>query len=628
MRYLILGTAGHVDHGKTELVRALTGHDTDRLKEEKERGISIELGFAPLPLDDNHFLGLIDVPGHERFVKHMVAGAGGLDLAMLLVAADEGVMPQTEEHMEVLKSLSISGGLVVISKCDLASDDTMEILKGEVAELTAGTFLEGARVIKTSAKTGEGIEALRAELSRLAALAPARDSSGPFRQPVDRVFHQKGIGVVVTGTCYSGRVAPGDSLELLPGGRSARVRALQSFGRKRDQGRAGERLAIALQGVKLDQVSRGDVLATPGRFTAATALDVRARLASYHKFEVKNRERVRVHHGAREVLGRIVLLEHDVLRSGENGLAQLKLESPLVTAADDHIVIRKYSPSRVIGGGVVLDPNAGRQKRFDQSGIERLELREQGDPADVLLKAIESAGLAGVSARDQDPGIVKQLVEGETVVRVDRTLFHGVVLDRLARAIDRMSSEYVRSRRLRWGVDKEELRQKVKFPHGTPLFNRVLDTLCAGHPIFVRGNRVRSGSKDIDLPAETKKHLAALDAFILKQGMAFPRRRDVEAHWSGNELFVDAVDFLRERGRVVEVGDDGLVHKSALDRCVKTLDGLFSQQDEVSVGDVKEALGLTRKHTIPILEMFDANRITTRVGNARARGPKFPTTNS
>jgi selenocysteine-specific elongation factor len=623
MRHLILGTAGHVDHGKTELVKALTGRDTDRLKEEKERGISIELGFAPLPLDEGTFLGIVDVPGHERFVKHMVAGAGGIDLAMLLVAADEGVMPQTEEHVEVLRSLGVRKGVVVISKRDLASDETMEILREEIADLVRGTFLEGAPTVETSVKTGEGIDALKKTLQQLAAGVSTRDTGGPFRQPVDRVFHKKGIGVVITGSCVSGRVRVGDSLELLPRGLATRVRELQSFNEKRAEGHAGERLAVALQGVRLEDVSRGDTLVTPGRFLPAHAIDARVHLASYYDFELKNRERVRIHHGASEVLGRVILLERDVMKSGENSLVQIRLEKPLVPAQGDHFVLRKYSPAKVIGGGLIVDPHPERHARRDADAIERLVLRERGDPAEVLARSIELAGLEGIAKTATDGRLRRALVEAGEVVELEGVLFHRAALDGLSELVEDLTGAHQARNPLQWGMDKEELRQKSRFPHGTPLFNKVLETLGTFRPIFVKGNRVRSGAAEMTLSESARNELTQLADQTRAAGVAFLSKAELKRDWRGRHRFADAVQYLKDSGELFDV-DEGLIHRDALDRCIGVLRDLFGERREISVPDVKDALGLTRKHVIPLLEMLDGKRITVRAGNNRIKGPDFP----
>lgn len=618
-RHLILGTAGHVDHGKTELVRALTGHDTDRLKEEKERGISIELGFAPLPLSDDVFVGIIDVPGHERFVRQMVAGAGGVDLGMLLVAADEGVMPQTREHLEVLRALGLRHGLVVISKSDLASDETLPLLKEEIAELVLGTFLDDAPVVLVSARTGAGIAELRAVLLDLARSVDNRDAGGPFRLAVDRVFHQKGIGVVVTGSCYSGRVAVGDELDLLPSGVRVRVREVQSFGAKRSEGVAGERLAIALHGVKLEEIARGDMLATPDRFVPSDTVDARIALAPGADIEVKNRERVRIHHGARELLGRVVLLETDVVKAGESALAQLRLESPMVAGAGDRIVIRKYSPSRVIGGGIVIDARADKHRRGDATVVERLRIREEGDPRTVLAKMIERAGPAGLAEADADATVAASLVAENEIAAVAGRFYHRRILDDLAaRAIAFAESHQARYP-LQWGVGKEELRQRLSFPHPAATFNRVIEALGATHPLFVRGDRVRAGTPDIAFPPALRRAIDDLNATIRAAGIAFPSRTEAERAWSSRDRVQDALQYLRDAGEIVEIGE-GVMHVSALAACVDAVRAVFADKGELAVSDLRDALGVTRKHAVPLLEFLDARRITVRRGDVRVPG--------
>jgi len=596
--------------------------DTDRLKEEKARGISIELGFAPLALDAHTFIGIVDVPGHERFVKQMVSGAGGIDFGMLLVAADEGVMPQTQEHMEVLSALGVARGVVVISKCDLAASDTMALLREEIAELTRGTFLEKAPIVETSARSGHGLDALRDALRALAADARERSADGPFRLAVDRVFHSRGIGVVVTGSCYSGHVRTGDALELLPSGKAVRIRELQSFGAVRDEGRAGERLALALQGVKLDEVRRGDMVVTSGRFAATRVLDARVRVAAYQSFEIKNRERVRVHHGAREALGRIILLDTEVLQAGRDALAQIRLESALVPAPGDRFVVRKYSPARVAGGGVVLDAAPGRHRRFDESVLERLRVGERGDPLSILRKQLEAAGATGIAVADV-PEAAGALVDGGEALWVADRLYAAGVVDEMGARIDALVAGHLDAHPLQWGMDKEELRRRAGFPHTTQAFNRLLEVLSGRRSLFVRESRVRTGSPEISLPPAARRAVDALGERIRAAGVTFPARAELEAAWTEPGRFSDALQLLREAGEVVDVGE-GVIHREALAEALSALQALFSRQPEIAVGDVKGALGLTRKHAIPLLEHFDRMHITRRAGDARVRGPSFP----
>jgi len=621
-RRLILGTAGHVDHGKTELVNALTGVDTDRLKEEKERGISIELGFAPLRLGDDIVLGVVDVPGHERFVKQMVAGAGGIDLAILVIAADEGVMPQTREHLEVLRALDVRHGAVVFSKKDLSSDDMMILLREEVDELVRGTFLEDAPVIETSAKTADGLPELRAALTTICENIPERSVSGPFRLAVDRVFGKQGIGVVVTGSGYSGTINVGDSLELLPSKKAVRVRAIQSFGEQRERGFAGERLAIALQGRKLGDLPRGEMLVTPSCFEEGYMVDARIHVAEYGDFEIKQRERVRVHHGAREVFGRIVLLNEEVLKSGDDAFVQLRLEKPIVSGKGDFIVLRKYSPSRVIGGGRVLDPSPKKHRRFDETVIAELAMREKGDPTELAGRAIADTGLSGVKIGEVDPSAVETLAHAGKVTILDDRVYTTHVLQNLASDAHKIVEAFVRAHPLRRGIDKEELRQKVSFP--TPkTFNRVLEVLGKFKPLHASDKYVRTEGADVAVSDSEKAAVDSLERAIKTAWFLFPRHSEMASSWRGRHSLADALQYLRDEGRITRIADDRDMHTDALNECLGAIDKWFSENDELGVQDFKSLFGMTRKNAIPLLEYMDARRITVRRGDTRSRGPEL-----
>lgn len=622
-RRFILGTAGHVDHGKTELVKSLTGWDTDRLKEEKERGISIELGFAPLRLGDDTIIGIVDVPGHERFVKNMVAGAGGIDMAMLVIAADEGVMPQTREHMEVLRSLSVSTGVVAVSKIDLAGDDLAAMVMDDVAELVRGTFLEDAPVVTTSVKTGEGLGELKKVLRGLTEKVPSRDATGPFRLAVDRVFHKQGIGVVVTGSCYSGTLSIGDGLELLPSKKPVRVREIQSFGEGRETGYAGERLAIALQGIKPPDVGRGDMIVTPSKFVVSYMLDARLHIAVYGKFRLKHRERVRIHHGAREVLGRVVLLEQEELRSGDSSLVQMRLEKPIVAGEGDFFVVRKYSPARVLGGGRIIDPRAAKHRLRDPAAVRNLRLAEGGDPKEKLIKAVENTGLNGVDKNEFDEGEVRELIEAGDIMAIEGRLFHRTSVQELGEEICELARAYVAAHPLRIGIDKEELRQKVRFPHPAPLFNRVLEAIGRFRDIRIIDNRVRTDSGEAQLPPELSAELDRLERIIKESGLLFQRQSDIAKRWGGTSNFSDAFQYLRGKGVVHKIAEDGYVHQEHLSSCVRRLIEWFDENATLSVPEFKDLFGLTRKHAVPLLEHLDAAKMTVRRESVRVRGPNL-----
>jgi selenocysteine-specific elongation factor len=621
MRRFILGTAGHVDHGKTALIKALTGKDTDRLKEERERGISIELGFAPFQVDDETFCGVIDVPGHERFIKNMVAGAGGIDIALLVIAADESVMPQTREHLDVLQSLGIAHGIIVITKIDLATEDMVEVLKSEVQDLVEGTMLEDAEIVSTSVKTGAGIDALKSAIARLCRVIQARDRSGPFRLPVDRAFIREGIGLVVTGSCYSGSVSVGDYLDLLPSEKKVRIRELQSFDEKRTSGHAGERLAMALQGVKAGEVKRGDVLVTPSHFLVSHMIDARITLSAFENSELENRQRVRLHHGAREVLGRVVLLDREALGSGEKGLVQLRLEQPIVAGAGDRFVIRRYSPARVLGGGTILDPNPPKHKRFDAAAIEHLLLLEKGNAGDIRLKAVLDAGLDGFDAGNLPDEQSQELLSRDDVIAVEGILFHRRALDRLADRISDIAGAYCREHPLSFGIDKEELRQKLRFSRSKAVFNGLLDVLPRYASVFLRGNRVRTGTPELIVPAGLAKDLERLEATVREAGVLFPVVDDLARQWRGASDFQEALQYLKETGAVVKIADRGVIHAETIERCIDRVRIFFESNRELSVGEFKDAFNVSRKHAIPLLEYMDEHKITVRTGDARIQGP-------
>ena len=424
MKRIIVGTAGHIDHGKTSLVRALTGVDADRLKEEKERGITIDIGFADLTVGDTHF-GFVDVPGHERFVKNMLAGAHGIDLVMLIVAADESVMPQTREHFDICRLLEVKSGLIVLTKIDMVDEELADLVEEEVTEYVAGSFLENAPIVRVSSKTEQGIEDLKKALSQLANKATPRDANAISRLPIDRVFTIKGFGTVITGTLISGLIKSGEELELLPSdARISKVRGLQVHGKSTTEARAGERTAINLQGIDVAEVSRGQVLAPAGRLAASSMLDVNLQLLKTASKSLKSRARVRLHHGTSEVIARVILLGQSELLAGQNCYAQLRLESPLLTLPTDRFIVRSYSPSMTIGGGVIVDSIPAKHRlRNAPEVIGQLEKLKSAEPLERLILLIENAGTQGmnqaslVARSGASDAEIKQAMESATKSR-------------------------------------------------------------------------------------------------------------------------------------------------------------------------------------------------------------------
>ncbi|MCP4293770.1 MAG: selenocysteine-specific translation elongation factor [bacterium] len=628
-RHFILGAAGHVDHGKTALITALTGTHTDRLKEERERGISIELGFAEFELSDGLKLGVVDMPGHEKFVKQMVSGAGGVDLAFLVVAADEGVMPQTVEHLEILDSLAVASGVVVMTKTDLVDEDILAVATEEALELVEGTFLEGKPVVPVSAHTGAGLDDLKAALEGEALALPQRKEEGFFRMPVDRIFTLPGAGVVVTGTCWSGSVKPGDKLVVQPTGDKIRVREVQVHGVKADQGASGQRLALALHGVKKDEMERGFQIVEAKAVEPTRRLDIRVNVMSHYKGIIKNRQRVHVHHAGREVLGRIVLLdEHELGGDGgpRKGLAQMHLESDLIAVRDDRLVLRFYSPVVSIAGGVVLDANPVPHKRFDEKVSEILLIMEEGDTGDLFRQNLKDAGLKGLPVAEA----MGHQDDPEAMV-VGKRIYLRELLAELGQKIVTMVSEYGTRFPLRLGIPKEEARRKMKFKSGAAEWNAICRALGQEDSWQVLDDRIvlsEAGPPlNTAMEVAVQKVIGELLAFALdwpgldNWAEESPTFREAASQPELKEFKTPEVSrYLVDHKYAVAINNDYLVSHQAFEELLQKLRAHFSAEGELAFAVFREISGLTRKLGIPMLEYLDQMDYTVRQGDTRRAG--------
>ncbi len=630
---VILGTAGHIDHGKTTLVKALTGIDTDRLKEEKQRGITIELGFAHLELPSGVRLGIVDVPGHERFIKNMVAGASGVDLVALVIAADEGVMPQTREHLEICALLGVKAGIVVLTKKDLVEEDWLELVKEDVAEALKGTFLEGAPMVAVSAVTGEGLSELIKVLDELVARVPDRPAQGPFRLPVDRVFIIKGFGTVVTGTALSGKLQVGDEVVVYPKGLTSRVRRIQVHGQDRDQAEAGLRTALNLQGVEKEEVERGHVVAHPGVLQPSYILDLDLHYLSSAPKPLLHNTRVRFHIGTSELLGRIVLLGQDKVEPGQRALAQIRLESPVVCWRGDHFVIRSYSPMVTIGGGVVLDPLARRRKRSQRHQIEEMKLLRDGSLEDIVLYHLDRAGVLGLS---EDKLALRLSVFGQALAdlldrlsqqgKVKRVLVEGrplylsqKIYQRLKEEICKRLAKFHEKFPLRPGLAKEDLRQRLPSGLDTRVFEKMLEELEAKGKIVREKELVRLATHKIVL-AEDLEHLKRdLEEAFRREGFQ-PRDKDeILAQFRDNPaLTLEIYQLLLKQGRLIRIKENLVYHAEVIEEIKRRVRKFFKDHQEMAVGDFRKILdGASRKYLIPLLEYLDRERFTMRLGDKR-----------
>ncbi|MEE2659272.1 MAG: selenocysteine-specific translation elongation factor [Candidatus Latescibacterota bacterium] len=628
MPHIVIGTAGHIDHGKTLLVKALTGTDTDRAPEEKARGITIELGFAVFGDDAT----IIDVPGHERFVKTMVAGVSTIDLAMLVIAADDGVMPQTREHLDVLELMGVPRGLVVLNKVDLADEEWQELVREDIAELTAGTVLEDAPVMAVSALTGEGIEELRQFLFQAVAESQRRRSqSRPFRLPVDRFFTVKGYGRVCTGTVLSGRLRAGDAVEVLPAAATGRVRGLQIHGVDVEVVTAGDRAALNLHGLD-DEPSRGDVIASPGSFRTTNMIDARLRLLPSAPRALEQRTRIRFHLGTGEVLARVVLLESDTLAPGQDGLVQLRLERPVVAAWGDRFVIRRYSPALTIGGGIVLDVSPAKHRGVDDSAARRLVPCEADSADAVVGPRIAAAHRAGIVADDleQDLGIHREEMDGvlnkltgdglRIVKRGGcRRLFDGPVWKEVSEAVLAKLSAYHRSHPLEAGMPRAELEAATTQRRAEELFRSVLEELEKEGAIAADGARLRTAAHRIKLGAEEED----LGRRILQtlNSTTFDAMPDAEALAGDlcerSDRVLKLLRALERLDRIIFLDEKLFLSAERVAAVQQELSSHLESHGEITVSRFRGLIGGTRRYALGLLNHFDAEGVTERNGDVR-----------
>jgi selenocysteine-specific elongation factor len=613
MKHIIVGTAGHIDHGKTALVKALTGIDADRLEEEKRRGITIDLGFAHLQLTPTLRLGFVDVPGHERFVKNMLAGVGGIDLVLFVVAGDESIKPQTREHFDICRLLEIPRGVIALTKADLVDDDILALVRTEVEELVAGSFLEGAPIVPVSSVTGAGLEQLRQALARVAAEAPEKDACGHFRLPIDRVFTVRGFGTVATGTLVSGAVAREQEVELYPAGRRLRVRGIQVHGASADRAAAGQRTAVNLADIEPAELARGDALSEPGVFRAVKQVDCRLQLLSTAK-PLKHRAPVHFHSGTAEIEAQVRLLEGTAaLQPGGAAYVRLVLRDAALLLPGDRFIIRMFSPVATIGGGVVLDVGA-----TGKAAPARLDVLASADAADRIALLVRETpfgmGMAGLVARTGlvEPEIAAAAARAPLIAirqpqpwYVDRAWFQAA-RGRMVATV----REFHRANPLQPGIAKPDLR-----PAGAPPF--VLDALLAdAQEIVVEGDTVRLRGHTVVLNEDERQARAAIEGAFQQAGLAAPAVAQVLAKSGVEQARARSLlqILLREK-QLVRIHDELVIHHSAIEELRRML--AAHKPARFNVGTFKEWTGVSRKYAIPLLEFLDRERITRREGEER-----------
>jgi selenocysteine-specific elongation factor len=631
MKAVIVGTAGHIDHGKSALVRALTGTDPDRLEEEKRRGITIDIGFANLDLADPAGeplrIGFVDVPGHERFVRNMLAGIGGIDLVLLVVAADESIKPQTREHFDICRLLSVQRGITVLTKADLVDPETLEVVTMEVAEFLKGSFLDSATspIIPVSSKTGAGLDRLKTELVRLTAEVPTKDSTAVFRLPIDRVFTMKGFGTVVTGTLISGTVRKEQEVEVHPTGKRLRVRGVQVHGKAANEAIAGQRTALNLPGTETTELGRGMMLTPPQMFAAVTRLGVQLDLLPSSK-PLRQSARVHLHAFTSETIAHVTLLGAKQLLSGESGFARLKLDRPVLLFPGDRFIIRQYSPVITMGGGRVLDAGEPRIRIEGQERLPFLEAIASARPQEALLARIARRGTFGLTLADavaetgwlpaQAQELAAQLKQSGLLAIFGNVLITTHWLERVRQSLLAIVRSFHDANPLQQGINREQVRDSA---HLQPeLFDGVIAELLREKKLEAEGELLRLPGRGVVLRDEEAESKAQIEQAFARAGLTVPLLKDVLASLPVDKARAQKIVTLLLRDRVlVKLADDLVFHRDALEALRRHLIASKAKTPRLSVPQFKDLFGITRKYAIPLLEYLDRERVTRRVGDER-----------
>ncbi len=636
MREIILGTAGHVDHGKTSFIKALTGIETDRLKEEKKRGITIELGFAHLDLPCGHRLGIVDVPGHEKFIRNMVAGAAGMDMVAFIIASDEGIMPQTVEHFDICKLLGVQDGLVIMTKKDMVEPEWLKMVEEEVREFFTGSFLEEAPILAVSSITGEGMDAVKQELDRMVGHIDFQEEFGPFRLAVDRVFSMKGFGTVITGTSLSGRISVGDELMFYPKEVKAKIRGIQVHGNDVEFIEAGHRTAINLQGLEKEEINRGDMAATPGSMTPSIRLDCRLHYLEGNEKKLTDRTQVRVHIGTREILARVSLVETDAIVPGSDANIQLLLQESIAVWPGDRYVIRSYSPIRTIGGGIVYNNAPRKRKRTVERdrarNTEIFTLYGSGAAEEKMLLFLEESGFTGIIANElatrlgvfgkKLKKLLQQPISTGRIVVVEsdsQRLVAATVLKRLTATILQLLADYHQNNPLKSGLAKEELRSQLRPQVDPKLFNYALNFLTKKEKIIPEEAEVRLAGHEVTLQVDEQAMREKINRLYLDAGLKPPNMKDVLIKFNDfpETQIRQVIDLLVQDSTIIKINEALYFHASVLEKLQDQVVDFIKKEGEIDAPRFKNMTGLTRKFSIPLLEYFDKIKLTIRIDDKR-----------
>lgn len=632
MHHIIIGTAGHIDHGKTTLIKALTGRETDTLKEEKDRGISINLGFTYFDLPSGKRAGIVDVPGHERFVKNMLAGIGGIDIVVLVIAADEGIMPQTREHLNILELLDIKRGIIAVTKKDAVDEEWLKMITDDIKKEVNGTFLKDAPMIAVSSITGEGLDELTKVIDEITDEVEEKDTVTDFRIPVDRVFTVSGFGTVITGTLISGNIKEGDACEIYTNGVKTKIRGIQVHEKSVKEAFAGQRVAINLANVKTEEVDRGNVVAKPGIMESSLMIDCRLKYLKDAPRQLNNRDRVRIYHGTSEILGRVVILDKEAVNPGESALIQIRLEAPLAARRGDKYVIRSYSPMVTIGGGTILDPNASKHKVLDSRVIEQLLLKEKGDPSDVVEQAInnnssafpkkdEIIKLSGKGIADIDE-IITGLVKKGKIIEIPFTdgniYIHKNYIENIkSKSIDLLEA-FHKSNPLKTGMLKEEFKNKI-FGKGIKqkLYDKLIEILNED-TIDLSSNYISKKGFEIKLDKRQEEIKTKIFNVFKETGYQPPKPDDILKGFGREEKAAKMVfDALVDMDALMKINDEIYLTSENVAKAKAILQEFIAKNGSITAGEFRDSVGASRKYAVPVLEYFDSIKFTKRVEDKR-----------
>ena len=624
MKNVILGTAGHIDHGKTTLIKALTGRETDNLKEEKQRGISINLGFTYFDLPSKKRVGIVDVPGHEKFIKNMLAGACGIDIVLLVIAADEGVMPQTIEHLDILNYLDVKRGIIVLTKCDLVDEEFIELVKDDIREKTKGLFIEGAPIVEVDSVSRRGLDELVQKIDEISEDIEEKKTDAPSRMSIDRVFSLKGFGTIVTGTLIEGKISVDDEMTIYPSEKKVKVRNLQVHGCDVKTAYAGQRTAINLSNIKVSEIQRGDVIAQTGSVEESMMIDVNISLVEHCKKSLKHWDRIRIFHGTKQILCRIVPLNEDEIQYGESGYAQLRLEEKIVAKKGDRFIIRSYSPMDTIGGGVIIDTAPKKHKIYDESVIEALKIKEKGELKDILEEYLK-LNLSNyitlkelVSYTGEKEEYVKEglnaLIDENKVFCVNKYYLHISHYQKLKEKVIEILTKYHKQYRLRNGILKEELRSKVDNSLKVKDMDVILNKMVEEKDIKVQDNLVSNYDFEVKFNQKQLSIKKEIEDKSRKNGLNSLMTKDDICN--KNKFYEEVLEALT--GETIQKLDDAYyIDKKVYENVKKDLLEYLNKNKEITVAQFRDITKSNRKISIVMLEHFDRNRITKRVEDKR-----------